>query len=131
MVVSIMTGYSSGSCLCFRVPVWRFRVPVFCNAPLFSQCTGAFHNIFGAGGRFFRNAPAHYEKSGALRKTVTRNLQTGTRKHKQEPLLSLASFPSWVQGDNIQRRACPFDGSVLLVTLYSTDHLFLSSHVFV
>ena len=68
-------GNSSGSCLWFRVPVWGFRVTVFRNVPPSPTL------------KMLCNVLAHYEKGGALRKTGTRNLQTGTRKHKQEPLL--------------------------------------------
>ena len=33
------------------------------------------------------NAPAHYEKSGALRKNWHPKPPSGTRNHKQEPVL--------------------------------------------
>ena len=51
-------GDSSGSCLWFRVPVWRFWEPVFfCNAP----CIFAMHPFF-CSVPIFCSALRHYKK---------------------------------------------------------------------
>ena len=39
---------------------------------------------------------AHYKKGDALQRTGTRNLQTGTQNHKQEPLLFPSSQLCWL-----------------------------------
>ena len=73
--------------------LWRLRVPVFL------LCARFFRNdLFFVIRPFFHNALAHYNISVAhhknlwcITKTGTRNLQTGPRNPKQEPLVIPAS----------------------------------------
>ena len=83
-----MTVFSTGSCLWFREPVWRFRVPVSCNASLFCvMCRRITQHVWGGGGHTMKKW--HIMKKGdALQKTDSHNLQTSSRNHKQEQLLS-------------------------------------------
>ena len=81
------TVNNTGSCLGFRVPVCRLRVPDFCNASLFCVMC---RRMFRVGDRCTMKKVAITKKDDALQKTGTHNPQTGTQNHKQEPVL----FPS-------------------------------------
>ena len=86
VLVKFKTVTNTGSCFGFLVPVvWSLRqfVTFLCNAPAhYTTCLG------WVGGGGWTTKKRHItEKGDALQKTGTRNPQTGTRNHKQEPLL--------------------------------------------
>ena len=76
----------------FRYQFAGFRYQLFVMHHFFVECASTLHNMFGGGGGCTMKKVTHYKKGDALQKSGTRNPQTGTRNHKQEPLLLPSSL---------------------------------------